>query len=480
MTVTIFGYLIVLAAVLMMPSAITMMLGLVLVSSLLGGASAIILTSLGGSGIAPASLALVFLVLRIFMSPAGRFPVIAKGLIQNPFLAFYCIYGAITAFLLPRLFFHAVNVPQLRAIGGGLFGTAPVEFSSQNITTAVYLLGTFLGFLGAMIAGGLEPHKRLLLRTVVIVSWAHILFGILDIILSKAGLREILDFFRNANYLQLVQEVGGVQRVAGIFPEPSSYAAYGFAFMVLNTELWMRAEMPRWTGITSLSLLIMLLLTTSSTAYGSIAVYALLLLLRMTFTPLRLPLNKKMVLALIASVGGAILLTLEVFVPSMSALMLDILQQMTLGKLHSLSGIQRTFWAHRAWHAFWVSNWVGVGAGSLRSSGLMSAIAGSMGLAGIITFLGATWLILKPTKVLTHRIQGSDDQRIRAAFGWAAILMLVPALLSLPSPDPGLLFGIFAGIASSDLKLLAQRSPAAAHFNLQVLPNKAGNLVGDS
>jgi hypothetical protein len=60
MTVTIFGYLIVLAAVLMMPSSITMMLGLVLVSSLLGGASAIILTSLGGSGIAPASLALVF------------------------------------------------------------------------------------------------------------------------------------------------------------------------------------------------------------------------------------------------------------------------------------------------------------------------------------------------------------------------------------------------------------------------------------
>src|SRR6185312_17238430 len=119
----------------------------------------------------------------------------------------------------------------------------------------VYLLGTFLAFLCALLAGALEHRKKLLLRTIIIVSWAHITFGVLDIILSKAGARDLLDFFRNANYLQLVQEVGGIQRVAGIFPEPSSYAAYGFAFMVLNTELWMRAEMLKLTGFTALALL---------------------------------------------------------------------------------------------------------------------------------------------------------------------------------------------------------------------------------
>src|SRR6185312_1863300 len=479
MAVTIFGGLIALAGILMMPSSITMMVGLVLVASLLGGASAISLPALGGAGIAPASFALVFLVLRILMSPAGRFPIVAKALVQNPFLAFYCVYGAITAFLLPRVFFHVANVPQLRTVAGGLFATAPVEFSSQNITTSVYLLGTFLAFLCALLAGALEHRKKLLLRTIIIVSWAHITFGVLDIILSKAGARDLLDFFRNANYLQLVQEVGGIQRVAGIFPEPSSYAAYGFAFMVLNTELWMRAEMPKLTGFTALALLIMLLLTTASTAYVSIAGYALVLMLRMAFTPLRLPLPKKIILGLIAAVAGTIILTLEVFVPAMSKLMLDILQQMTFGKLHSLSGIQRTFWAHRAWNAFWASNWIGVGARSLRSSGLLSAIAGSMGLVGMVTFFGAAWMVLKPGKLATHRAQVGGDQAIRASFGWAAVLALVPALLSLPTPDPGLLFGLFAGVASSDLKLLAQRSSASPHFNLQVLPNKAGTLVGE-
>jgi hypothetical protein len=74
----------------------------------------------------------------------------------------------------------------------------------------------------------------------------------------------------------------------------------------------------------------------------------------------------------------------------------------------------------------------------------------------------------------------TEDQAIRASFGWAAIFALLPALLGLPTPDPGILFGIFAGVASSDLKLLAQRSSASPRFNLQVLPNRSGNLVGDS
>src|SRR3954466_331448 len=167
MTPTIFGYLLAITAIFMMPASITTMLGLVLFASLLGGASAVTLPSLGGSSIAPASFALIFLVIRILLSPAGRFPVVAKALVQNPFLAFFCIYGAITAFLLPRLFFHVINVPQLRSVTGGLFGTAPVEFSSQNITTAVYLLGTFLAFLCALVAGALEHRKRLLLKIIV-------------------------------------------------------------------------------------------------------------------------------------------------------------------------------------------------------------------------------------------------------------------------------------------------------------------------
>jgi hypothetical protein len=451
MTPTIFGFLIIAAALFFMRASITAMLGLVLVSSLLGAAAALNLPGLGGASITPASLALLFLVLRIVLSPAGGFPIVAGAFQQNVALAFFCVYGAITAFIFPALFYHTINLPQLRAIGGGIFGTAPVEFTSQNITTSVYLLGTFLGFLSAYIACSLERRSDSLLRVVSIVSWLHIGFGILDLILSKIGQHDLLDFFRNGSYLSLNQDIGGIQRVAGIFPEASAYAAFGFAFLVLNTELWMRRERQRLTGFTALTMLVMLLLTTSSTAYVSITIYAALLFLRMIFTPMHLPFAKKMNLIAIGFVAVTLLLVLEVFMPAMNALMFDILQQMTLQKLNSASGVQRTFWAHKGWEAFWSSNWIGVGAGSFRSSGLLSSVAGSLGALGLLALFGSVWGALKPLLPQTHAVDAEKSERIKAAFGWAAALMLVPSLFSAPSPDPGLLFGLFAGIAASKI-----------------------------
>jgi hypothetical protein len=460
MTPTIFGFLIIAAALFFMRASITAMLGLVLVSSLLGAASAVNLPGLGGANITPASLALLFLVLRILLSPAGGFPIVAGAFQQNIALAFFCIYGAATAFIFPSLFYHTINVPQLRAIGGGIFGTAPVEFSSQNITTSVYLLGTFLGFLSAYIACSLERRSDSLLRTVSLVSWLHIGFGILDIVLSKIGQHDLLDFFRNASYSQLNQDIGGIQRVAGIFPEASAYASFGFAFLVVNVELWMRGERQRLTGFTALTMLIMLLLTTSSTAYVSIAIYAALLVLRMLFTPMHLPFAKKLNLVTIGLVAITILLVLEVFMPAMSALMFDILQQMTFQKLHSVSGIQRTFWAHKGWEAFWSSNWIGIGAGSFRSSGLLSSVAGSLGVLGLLTLFGSVWTTLKPLRPQTHMVNTQESERIKAAFGWTAVLMLVPGLFGAPSPDPSLLFGLFAGIAASKIVVPQKKESA--------------------
>jgi hypothetical protein len=451
MTPTVFGYLFAVAAIACMPASITTMLSLVLFASLMGAASAISLNGLGGATITPASLALLFLVLRILLSPAGQFSVVAKAVQQNMFFSFFCLYGAATAFLFPYVFFHALNVPPLRMLGGGLFATAPVEFSSQNITTAVYLIGTFLASLSACIAYALERRENKLLNIVAIVSWIHIGFGVLDIVLGKIGLRDALAFFRNANYQQLAQDIGGIQRVAGIFPEASAYAAFAFSFLILNTELWMRNVRPILTGTTAFALLIMSLLTTSSTAYVSLAIYALLLLVRMFLTPMRLPLQKRLILGTIALIAITALLVLEVFMPAMSNFLIEILNQLTLQKLHTVSGMQRTFWAQKGWEAFWKSGWIGIGAGSFRSSGLLSAVAGSLGAIGLAALAGSVWMILRPTRTQTYDVQITGNPALRSAFAWAATFTLVPALFSLPSPDPGIIFGIFAGIAVSDL-----------------------------
>jgi hypothetical protein len=451
MTPTIFGYLFAAAAIACMAASITTMLGLVLVASLMGAASALSLNGLGGASVTPASLVLLFLVLRILMSPAGQFSIVAKAFQQNMFFSFFCLYGAATAFLFPTVFFHALNVPPLRTVGGGLFATAPVEFSSQNITTAVYLVGTYLASLSACIAYALERRENKLLNAVAIVSWAHIGFGVMDIVFTRIGLRDALEFFRNAHYQQLAQDIGGIQRVAGIFPEASAYAAFAFSFLVLNAELWMRNIRPALTGTTAFALLIMSMLTTSSTAYVSIAIYALLLLVRIFFTPMRLALGKSLVLGAIALAAITVLLILEVFMPAMSNFLIEILNQLTLQKLHTVSGMQRTFWAQKGWEAFWTSEWIGIGAGSFRSSGLISAVAGSLGAVGLAALGGSVWVILRPMRAQTYDVQTTGNVALRSAFAWAATFTLVPALFSLPSPDPGLIFGVFSGIAVSNL-----------------------------
>ena len=366
--------------------------------------------------------------------------------------------------MLPVLFSHTINVPALRDVGnaaGNLFATYPVQFSSQNITTAGYILSTLLVSLAAYTACAYEHRTDQLLKTIFIVCWCHIGW-LLDILLSSLGLHDWLDFFRNANYFQTNQDVGGIQRVAGIFAESSSYATYGFAFLVICVELWMRNQKTVISGTTAIFMLLILLLTTSSTAYVSLAGYALILLLRMLFTPMQLAFSKKMILVSILAVTATALLAIEVFMPAMSALMFNIFQQMTFQKLNSASGLQRSFWAQKGWEAFWSTDWIGIGAGSFRSSGLISAVAGSCGALGLIGLFGAVWAVLKPLQRQTHNVQGgAPGSQITAAFGWAAVIGLIPQLTSSPSPDPGFLFGIFAGIAVSHL-VYARHAQAGA------------------
>jgi hypothetical protein len=471
MSPTVFGYLVVGAALILMFGSITSMLSLVLIASLFGAASAVDLPGLGGASVTPASVAILFLALRVSLSSAGRFPVIAKAIQQNPYLAFFCIYSAATAFLLPELFSHTINVPPLRDVGnavGNLFATSPVQFSSQNITTAVYLLSTLLVSLSAYIACAYERHMDKLLITIFAVSWCHIGFGILDIVLSNFGVRSWLDVFRTANYFQLNQDIGGVQRVAGIFPESSAYATYGFTFFVLSVELWMRNQKKVLSGITAIGMLAILLLTTSSTAYVSIAAYAIVLPLRMIFTRTRLAFAKAVILIAIGGICVTALLSIEVFLPAMGALMFDILQQMTFQKLNTASGLQRSFWAQKGWEAFWSTDWIGIGAGSFRSSGLISSVAGSCGILGLLALFGSVWRVLNPLQDQTHNVLTPDKaDRISAAFGWAAVVGLIPQMLGAPTPDPGIMFGIFSGVAVSRLIVQTNLQRAAVQRGIR-------------
>lgn len=441
----------VVAIVLMFRSSATSMLVLVMAATLFGGAAAIDMPALGGSSIPPASMALLFLALYLFLSPAWTAGNLAGAIRPNIFLAIFCVYGAISAFLLPRIFAGTLGVVPMNVSGAALraiYHVTPLGPSSQNITTAVYLLGTLFAALATALIVRIERSETRLVTVLVIMSWVHVFFGILNLALSAVGHSDWLMFLRNGHYAQVDQSLGGgVQRINGIFPEPSMYAAYGFGLMAVMVEFWLRDIRPRATALAAFALLAVLMLTTSSTAYASCGIYGVLLMLRLVFFPVRVPGRKLIALAFLGVLFLAGALAIAVFLPDAAARVVKVVDSMTTQKAASFSGRQRMVWAQNGITAFVHSYGLGIGAGSFRSSSLVTAIAGSMGVIGIAAFAAHITALLRFWRRSAHDLSRSDEERINTAAAWAAVISLIPAAFSAPSPDPAMMFGVLSGLA---------------------------------
>jgi hypothetical protein len=105
--------------------------------------------------------------------------------------------------------------------------------------------------------------------------------------------------------------------------------------------------------------------------------------------------------------------------------------------------------------AFRYSWGLGVGPGSFRSSSVITAIIGSVGVVGTVAFFAYVIQVFKPFAKSTYFEIRSATEGIGVAAGWAAIIGLIPAAVQAPSSDPGLSFAVLCGLS------LALRGPIA-------------------
>ncbi len=451
MTFTIFGLIITLvgACLLIRPGLNGMMI-FVIFCSLFGGASAINLPALGGSSIPPAYFALGFLTLRVVLAPDIRRASSASVYKEQSTLILYCLYSAFTAFLLPKLFHGQMDVAPLRSIKGlhsSTIALIPLHFSSQNTTTAVYLIGTLFASVTTMVVCLRPNSHKVIVPGAIALVWTHIGFGLLDLALTHIGHRDWLNVFRNGSYAQLDQNFNGLVRIQGLFPEPSSYATYSFIWFILMTELWLRNVMPRWTGLSAATLAVLLAVSTSSSGYAGLAAYVGLLVLRYLVFPQYMEFRKGLILAFGLLLVATCILGFAAADPKVMADFTKMLAHMTIDKAKTQSGQERLFWARQGLQAFTVSNGFGVGVGSFRSSSLLTAIAGSTGLIGLIIFHLYLLVIMKPMRASTYGAAPSEVEAAGAAAAWAAVGGLIPYEINAPSADPGLVFGFLAGMA---------------------------------
>jgi hypothetical protein len=425
--------------------------------NLLDGSAGVILTSLGGSSIPPGRIMLGFLALSCFTLVKQDSALFRRAIADNVWMVIFCIYSFVGAFLLPRIFQQSIDVFPLRPIGmRHQFDTIPLFFTSQNITTAVYLVGTGLAALCCYIAVTRSKNLNPIITAAVWITVTHAVLGILGVALRGTPWDQVVEFFRNGAYSQVDQRTRNFIRINGIMPEPSIYADFGIAWFILCFELWLRHIRPLATGLAAALMAVVLMLSTSSTAYVGFAGYAVILLCRAALMPSYLRADKLIAIGAIALFCVAFVALLLIASSEAAQAFEEMIRQMTVEKANSDSGLQRAFWARQGLDAFMVSYGLGIGAGSFRSSSIITAILGGMGVVGIVSFLAYILKVIWPQSDVPA---GSREADIADALGWTAVASLVPAILTQASPDPGVDFACFAGIAIA----LKRR---AAIFNL--------------
>jgi hypothetical protein len=413
--------------------------------TMFGGGAAFII---GHATIQPASLALCFVLAHLLLSMFTRSDHARLGLRVNNYLALFAIYGAAGAILLPRIFARIVSISPLTGIGGAdLFLTAPVHFSTQNYTTAAYLLATFIASVAAGAAAADPKSQRSLVFWAVAISWIHIFFGVAGAFLTNYGGAEIIKVFRNATYAELVQDEAGLTRLSGVFPEPSAYAAYAFGWFVFMTELWLRDVAPRIAFVTAAGLALMLIACTSSSGYASLAVYVLIMIGRFIISPRSLRANKVVPVVMLGLAGVCVAILACALLPHLALTVSRVLKELTVGKADTASGRQRLFWLRTGVNAIRATWGMGIGAGSFRSSSLLIAILGGLGWIGLFAFVAHVIKILKPLRRDTYALPGERAAAVPVAAAWSACAGLVPAVLASPTPDPGYVFAMVGGFA---------------------------------
>ena len=422
---------------------------LFLVATLFGGSAAVILAGLGGSSVPPGQFMLMFLALRFLLPGRAQMTALRQGIWDNRFLVIFTLYGALSALTLPILFAGTLAVTPLKPIPGrDLYAVEPLHLTGQNVTTAIYLFGTLIAGIGARIAMARPGAPPLLVRTGVWIAWAHAMLGIVSVALAGTAGEVVFDVFRNGNYAQLNQSFGGLVRMNGVWPEPSGFAAYGAVWCIFMLELWFRDVASGRTGPAGGVLAVVLLASTSSTAYVSLGAYGLYAFLRHAFAPWGLAARKQLMFAAALLGAGVLILSLIVLVPSLAAYLWKLINLMTVDKVESASGLQRAFWARQGVGAFVASWGLGIGAGSFRSSSLITSIIGSMGIIGILSFLAHLLRSARLFSRETYSLRLPDrNGSIGAAAATTAFVMLAPASVAAPSPDPGLLWAAMCGIA---------------------------------
>lgn len=410
-----------------------------------------------GLNLVPQAVCTVFLIYKMVLSTGQLRP--AFDAVIDParlgLLFIFLIYGFFTAYVMPRLFAHMVEVIPMNA---KVPWAVLLEPTSANFTQPAYMTLSVAMALAFYLNGGSASFRRHYLQAMLLGSLVLIATGFVDMAVSAVGLGDLLEPFRNASYGLLVDvEMAGSKRVVGLTPEASSFgsacvgAAASLAFLrpCFENEFLRSRLVP----LAIFGLLGMAALSTSSTAYVGLALFAMIFAanwMRRALSPDAPARDGLKWEASLALAAAFLLLFVIALVPSMLDSVYEMLDQTIFKKSQSDSFAERSMWTRVGMEAFFATGGLGVGLGSERTSNWYVGILSNTGIIGAVLL---AWFILR---LYIQRCRGDS---VIVEFATALKFSLIPgfvmAALAATTPDlgtgAGATLGLLASLNSIDL-----------------------------
>ncbi|MCX8279963.1 O-antigen ligase family protein [Phyllobacterium sp. 0TCS1.6C] len=419
--------------------------------TLFGAAAALTLPALGGASILVANAFLVFFAWRT-LRITGLSPFLSSLLAPSSgfWLLLLITYGIISTIFFPRLFAGVTETMMVQRLPGGLSRIVlnPLTFSSTHLTQTVYALGGVVCFAASFAYFRLKQAFHHFLGAFFFLCGLNVLFAILDLATFATGTGELLEFIHTANYsLMTAVEMGGLKRISGTFPESSSFATFTLILFAISASLYLDNVRPLRSGFYALASLVLLLLSTSGTAYvGLMATMALLMV--QSFAPVFN--GGRMRKQLFIYMGGmcaiALLLLIAVLSPTIIDAVAAFFDESLFGKLDSASGRERGYWNEVAWTNFVESFGLGVGVGGARASSYVFVLLSNVGVPGALCFV---FFVASTLFRRSLRPSGGQIRHIVRAIRCGIAANLVGAALVGTVFDLGMLFYVLAGAAAA-------------------------------
>lgn len=402
--------------------------------------------ALGGANITPAMLAQGFVGLSLMRKEGLRGFLSPIRFATPPFwLLLLTVWAVISAFVFPRLFEGQIMVAGFdreSGIDGGLMRIKPV---SLNITQALYAFLAFMTFVMMRTLLARPGAVRTIARAMLWVAGLNVIAASTGLAQHHLGLPPILEYLKNANYTMMGGEVAGLVRVTGTFSETSMFSQYTLAIIAFTHVLWFNGMYRGWARFLTLANLVLLMISTSGTAYVGLAI-CMAVALGFAFWKLfrEGSMGSQALYVQLAAVGFCLAVAVVLFVPHAFEAVQEYFGIVIGKKLTSTSGYVRSSLNGYAWQTFLDTFGMGAGLGCCRASSFALVIISNLGWIGVALFITFVWPLLfgkKPNWV------PSETWVIAQAARCAVFAALVCALLVGLVYDLGFLFYITAALA---------------------------------